>query len=440
MWPYHPDLLARPVPRYTSYPTAVEFTDAVGEPALAGLLGAVGADEPVSLYVHIPFCREICWYCGCNTGRANRTQRLGAYLDALYAEIRTIAGDLGGRGRVDRIAFGGGSPNALSPLAFARLVDTLLVAFGSRKPLLSVEIDPRSFERGWALTLGAVGATRVSLGVQSFDPAIQAAIGRIQPSAMIVDTVKQLRDNGVSSLNFDLMYGLPGQDRTSLLATLEEAVVMRPERVALFGYAHVPDMLPRQKRIDGTRLPDQQERFAMAAIGHDYLLAAGYEPVGFDHFALPSDPMAEAAQTGLLRRNFQGFTDDEANVLIGIGASAISQSPSAIIQNEKNSGRYRMRAMAGRLTAERGVLRTADDQRRGRVIEQLLCGGAPDISDFLVDEVLGNQLAVFAGRGLAQLEQGLLSVTGNGLPYARTIAALFDGNRATSQKRFSSAI
>ncbi len=440
MWPYYPDLLARPVPRYTSYPTAAEFTDRIGEAAQEEALSAVRHDQRVSLYVHIPFCQEICWYCGCNTGRANRTGRLEAYIEALSMEIRTMSVRLGRRGRIERIAFGGGSPNALSPVAFARLVDELLVAFHTASPTLSVEIDPRSFGPGWAMTLGMSGAKRVSLGVQTFDDAIQAAIGRVQPRSLIESAVDRLRANGVRSINFDLMYGLPGQDRARLDATLETAIGMRPDRIALFGYAHVPHMLPRQRRIDATNLPDQAERFAMAAHGHERLTAAGYVPVGFDHFALPHDELAIAARGGHLRRNFQGFTEDQADVLLGLGATSISQFPDMIVQNDKNSGRYRMRAMAGLLTGERGVRRDADDQRRGAVIETLLCGGAAPVGDWWTDPVIADGLEPFLERGLAELEDGQLHVTEAGRPYVRAIACLFDRHRAHSPQRFSSAI
>ncbi len=439
MWPYHPDLLARPVPRYTSYPTAAEFTPEVNDLQLGEALDGIKPGQPVSLYVHIPFCQEICWYCGCNTGRANRSQRVDGYLEALSAEIRTIASRLGGRAKVNRIAFGGGSPNAVNPIDFVRLVNELMVAFNCSTPVLSVELDPRSFNASWAMTLGVAGAKRVSMGVQTFDEAIQANIGRVQPRELIATTMDQLRSNGARSINFDLMYGLPGQDRNILLGTLDEAVAMRPDRIALFGYAHVPHMLPRQKRIDASNLPDQAERFAMAALGHDRLVAAGYVPVGFDHFALPHDELAIAQQEGTLRRNFQGFTEDQADVLIGIGATAISQFPQAIVQNDKNSGRYRMRATAGRLTGERGILCDADDQRRGAVIESLLCGRAADISAYLDDDV-SDRLLPFLERGLASLDDGILSIAENGRPYGRAIAVLFDRHRQTSMQRFSSAI
>lgn len=221
MWTYHPDLLARPVPRYTSYPTAAEFTSIVDGSDLAGGLAGVRPDDDISLYLHIPYCREICWYCGCNTGAATREARLTAYIDRLHDEIDLVAVHLGGRGQVRRVSFGGGSPNAIAPQAFSALLEHVKRAFGCLKPIVSVELDPRGFDEEWASTLTDAGVRRASLGVQTFDPAIQAAIGRVQPREHIGRTVELLRQAGIDSLNFDLMYGLPGQDAASLAGTLE---------------------------------------------------------------------------------------------------------------------------------------------------------------------------------------------------------------------------
>ena len=440
MWPYHPALLARPVPRYTSYPTAAEFTDAVGEPQLRDALASATHDQPLSLYVHIPYCREICWYCGCNTGRANRSQRLASYLDALHGEIGMVAGRLEGRGHVGHIAFGGGSPNAISPIEFARLVDSLMVQFRSHRPTMSVELDPRFLPTEWDMTLQATGVTRVSLGVQTFDPQVQAAIGRIQPHALIAETVGRLRAVGMSSINFDLMYGLPFQTRDTLAATLEQTIAMAPERIALFGYAHVPHLLPRQKQVQAQALPDQVERFAMAAQGYEQLTAAGYVPVGFDHFAKPGDPLARAAESRSVRRNFQGFTDDASETLIGFGASAISQFKDRIIQNDKHSGRYRMLCSGNRLPAARGIMRDADDRNRGAVIDALLCQGEADMAPLGGAMPDVETLAPFLEADLVTLTGTRLALTPAGLPYARTIAALFDRYRAEPGQRFSSAI
>jgi len=440
MWTYFPELLARPVPRYTSYPTAAEFSVSVGPLDQGEALTRVASGEDVSLYVHIPFCEEICWYCGCNTARANKASRLAAYLEALNAEIATVAARLEGRGKVRRLAFGGGSPNALSTDEFASLCDALRRAFAIDAAMLSIELDPRNFTAQWARELGRQRVGRASLGVQTFDPAIQAAIGRIQPRDLIVETVSMLRNNGVGSINFDLMYGLPGQDHRSLSATLDETIALAPERIALFGYAHVPHILPRQRRIAADNLPGQAERFAMAQLGYEALTSAGYVPIGFDHFARPGDALAEAQIEGRLHRNFQGFTEDDASVMIGLGATAISRFPGLLVQNEKNSGRYRMRVLGGLLAGERGILCGPEDERRRLIIEDLLCGRPADIALFLGDAGLRQALSPFLDRGLATLDGTVLALTPDGRPYSRVIAALFDRYRGGEGQRFSTAV
>jgi len=440
MWPYHPELLQHPVPRYTSYPTAAEFRDEVASDALLEALAGIRRGTPASLYIHTPFCRDICWYCGCNTGRANRSARVAAYVEALHAETGWLADRLAGRIEVGRLSFGGGSPNALEPRAFVQLVDSLLVAFGSACPELSVELDPRTLDREWASLFRRLGATRASLGVQTLEPAIQAAIGRIQPPAMIRRAVDLLREAGVTSLNFDLMYGLPGQTMDDLARTLDAAVALDPDRIALFGYAHVPELIPRQRRIDAVSLPPLDQRFAMSALGHARLLAAGYRPVGFDHFARPADPLAVAAAAGQLRRNFQGFTDDQADHLFGLGASAVSALPSLLVQNEKNAGRYRMRVAAGQSAACRGVRRSTEDRARALVIEDLLCGREADLSGLEPLDGIRPWLAPFLSAGLARQAGTRLAITPLGLPYARAIAACFDTYRSQAPGRFSSAI
>jgi oxygen-independent coproporphyrinogen-3 oxidase len=318
-----------------------------------------------------------------------------------------------------------------------RLVDAITVHFSLDNPVWSIELDPRTLTQDWGDVLRFVGITRASLGVQTFSPSLQAAIGRIQPGEMIERATTMLRDAGINSLNYDLMYGLPGQDWDMVEQSLERACDLGADRIALFGYAHVPHMLPRQRRIDAHNLPGQDARFMMAARGHDYLVNAGYQPVGFDHFALPGDAIAQATVAGRLHRNFQGFTEDTAPVLVGLGASAISCFPDRIIQNEKNAGRYRMLLSQDRLTGV-GIYRSADDQKRGAIIEALLCQGVADIGGELAMMLRG--ACPFIERGLAQLDSGRLEILPGGLPYARTIAALFDPYRVDSAKKFSSAV
>lgn len=435
MWTYHPDLLTAPVPRYTSYPTAAQFSDDVGAADMAAALDGVAPGADLSLYVHIPYCHDICWYCGCNTGAATRAHRLSAYVEALEQEIATVAERLGGRGRVGRIAFGGGSPNSLPLIDFIRILNQLLRCFDAGEAAISVELDPRRLDRQWISAMASVGVTRVNLGVQTFAPHVQAHIGRIQPVEMVETAMEALDRAGIRT-GFDLMYGLPGQSIEDLEETIRTTIRLAPARIALFGYAHMPRLLPRQRRIDASALPDVDTRFAMAATGYRMLVEAGYQAIGFDHFALPRDAMALAARTGRLHRNFQGFTEDDAPVLIGLGASAISAFPDLIIQNEKQAGPYRDRLARGELPAARGVRRTADDRTRGRIIEDLLCHGRADMAG--IDPA--PQLAGYEAMGLAVRDGSLLRLTPDALPYARSIAACFDAYLLPSESRFSHAV
>ncbi|MFC0683598.1 oxygen-independent coproporphyrinogen III oxidase [Novosphingobium clariflavum] len=437
MWTYHPELLAVPVPRYTSFPTAAEFGEGVGASQLVSALEETKGE--VSLYVHIPFCEKICWYCGCNTSVANLSDRVASYLDALHREIALVSELLPKTARIARIAFGGGSPNGISPVAFVRLVDELTLHFAASSPVISIELDPRTLTPEWAEVIASVGISRASMGVQTFAPALQTAIGRVQPAAMIETGTAMLRSAGVGSINFDLMYGLPGQTLADLRDSLERTVALGADRIALFGYAHVPHLIARQRKIDAADLPDAQARFAMAAFGYLFLVEAGYVPIGFDHFAKPGDAIAQAALSGRLHRNFQGFTEDQAPVLVGLGASAISSFPGLLVQNEKNTGRYRMMLSQDRLSADRGILRGAEDRRRGKVIEDLLCRGRAHIDQDLRREAWP-MLAPYFAAGLCEGDGDDLVIAPDGLPYARSIAARFDPYRRDSLRRFSSAV
>ena len=440
MWTFYPDLLAANVPRYTSYPTAVEFSDQIGGEAFDKAVDEVATDAPISLYLHIPYCREICWYCGCNTSAASKEKRLTSYLAALEAEIIQVAERLDGRGRVKHIAFGGGSPNAIAPVEFVRLMDRVRTMFTCDDPQISVELDPRIFSVEWAATLARCGVSRVSLGVQSFSENIQRAIGRTQPLHMIENCMWPLRDAGIKGINFDLMYGLPGQSQQDLFETLEITAGLGPDRIALFGYAHMPQLFPRQRRIDDSALPNSAQRFAMAELGYDYFTKAGYAAIGFDHFAKPNDSLAVAARAGTLRRNFQGFTDDSSDTLIAMGASAISYFPDAIIQNEKNVGGYRTLALAHQACATRGVARNPGNKLRGKLIENLLCtGNSGPVSAEMRGEVSAG-LKPFAERGLARLENGCIIMETNGIAYSRAVASLLDAYRQPAKQQFSPAV
>jgi oxygen-independent coproporphyrinogen-3 oxidase len=441
MWTYHPELLSTPVPRYTSYPTAAEFHDGVGEADQRAGLAEVGDDEQISLYIHIPYCREICWYCGCNTGAANRSQRLANYLARLSQEIDLVAAALEGRGRVARISFGGGSPNAISAEQFGEVFRHLRTAFSiGASPVISVEIDPRGFDAEFAAAMAEAGVTRASLGVQTFDDAVQASIGRIQPRDTIERAVDLLRASGVTSLNFDLMYGLPNQTSAALIESLKASHDMGADRLAVFGYAHVPHLVPRQRRIDSSALPGAADRFKQAALAHDWLVDHGWMAVGFDHFAMPHDPLALAVREKRVRRNFQGFTDDGCQTQIGFGASAISRFTRCLVQNERNSGRYGVKVSASHLAAMRGIATPPSELMRASCIENLLCQGVAHLQEIPERLCVREALRPFEERGLIRWNHWELRLEAGALPYARTIAAALDSWRAVSKAQFSNAV
>ena len=447
MHSYLPDLARRSVPRYTSYPTAAEFRDGIGVTQQAAALDAIAPGRPTSLYVHVPYCREICWYCGCNTGAIGREERLDAYLAALEAEIDTVSARL--RGNAIAIHFGGGSPNSLAPDAFVRLVAHIRSRFMvAAQPEIAVELDPRGLDRAYADALAAAGVTRVSLGAQTFASHVQQRINRVQPYRMVAGAVADLRAAGIARINLDLMYGLPAQGERDVEETVALALALAPDRIAMFGYAHMPRLLPRQRMIDEASLPDAEARFRQSALAHDLLVVAGYHAIGFDHFARPEDSLAIAAAEWRLRRNFQGFTDERADAIVGLGASAISQFDGLLVQNEKHVGRYRMRALNGALAATRGVVRTADDRLRGAVIERLLCDGEADLAS--IAAAYGLPVGAHAtsrvalgdheARGLGGVEGWRCVVLDAGRPYARLVAAAFDAYRSVGVQRFSRAV
>jgi oxygen-independent coproporphyrinogen-3 oxidase len=433
---YLPDLARRSVPRYTSYPTAAEFHAGVGPAEQAEALAAIPAETPVSLYVHIPYCHEICWYCGCNTGALGRASRLDVYLEALGQEIAAVSARM--RGQVVTIHFGGGSPNALPPEDFVALTRLLRDSFVCAERLeIAAELDPRTLDATYAEALARAGVTRVSLGAQCFAPHVQRAINRIQPYEMVRQAVLDLRAAGIGAVNLDLMYGLPYQTSEDLAETLAAALDLAPDRIAMFGYAHMPRLLSRQRMIPGESLPDAAQRFAQSALACDLLVAAGYAAIGFDHFARPGDRLARAAAAGTLRRNFQGFTDEPGEAIIGLGASSISQYDGLLVQNEKHVGRYRMRVANGGLAAVRGVARSADDRLRSGLIERLLCDGHVDAA---AAPAALPALAPLVTEGLVQVAGTRVTILPDGRPYARLAAAAFDRYRQPDAERFSKAV
>lgn len=444
---YLPDLARHQVPRYTSYPTAAEFTDAVGTREQAAALAGVKTGMPVSLYVHIPYCRALCWYCGCNTGAAGRPERQARYVAALMREAEAVAASM--QGQVVSIHFGGGSPNALPPALFEQLVAHLRNCFETvDRPEIAVELDPRFIDRAYADALARAGVTRVSLGVQTFAANVQQRIGRVQPYWQVFEAVRDLREAGIRRIAIDLMYGLPEQTTDDVAETIIEAMCLHPDRIAMFGYAHIPTLLPRQRAIDTGTLPDDAARFAQSELAFEMLTGEGFRPIGFDHFARPEDPLAVAAAEGRLQRNFQGFTDEPGKAVIGLGASAISQFDGLLVQNHKHEAHYRKAVAAGGLAASRGVVRTMDDRLRGDAIARLLCDGMVDLAALAGD--YGRIPEAFAAAlprlrelgtlGLVRREGWRIVLTEAGRPYARLAASAFDAWRNGSAGTFSRAV
>jgi oxygen-independent coproporphyrinogen-3 oxidase len=359
----------RPVPRYTSYPTAPHFDDSVTASLYADWLGAQDNSNAASIYLHVPFCDTLCWFCGCQTRIVRRYAPVADYLNALTAEIDLVARHLPARFRVGHVHWGGGSPTLLSPADWARMSAHLRARFDFTDGVShAVELDPRETTEAYVAALRAAGVNRVSIGIQDFDPAVQRAINRHQSLDQTRRVVDWLRDHGIAKVNFDLMYGLPHQDVGHLLATVDIALRLEPRRVALFGYAHVPWMRAHQRLIDADALPGAEARWAQAERAADRLVEAGFVRIGFDHFARSGEGLATAFAEGRLRRNFQGYTDDASPLLIGLGASSIGKLPQGYVQNVTSVRRYARDVCERRLPVARGRALTAADRRRAAII------------------------------------------------------------------------
>jgi oxygen-independent coproporphyrinogen-3 oxidase len=433
------------VPRYTSYPTANHFTPAIGSEAFGRWLGNLPVEEPVSLYVHIPFCEKLCWYCGCNTSVVRRVDPVRDYVATLSQEIALVRRAIGRRLNVTHLHLGGGSPNILPPNEFDRVFAALNDAFAiGVDAAIAIEIDPRILTPQWLHAVASAGVSRVSFGIQDFDPKVQQAVNRFQPYMTVKCAVDAVRAAGIASINLDLMYGLPHQTADSICRSIDLAISLEPDRLALFGYAHVPWMMAHQKLIDAAALPGPEERFMQQEVASKRLTAAGFVQIGFDHFALPADSLARAARCGTLRRNFQGYTDDDASVLIGLGASSISMLPEGYVQNDASVRNWRQSIECGRLATTRGIRLSPEDKARRALIEELLCNLSVDLTA-LPDAERGTIYAALDEMeqdGLVTLTGDALRVTERGRPFLRAVCSVFDAyfRREAAAPRHSLAV
>lgn len=444
------DLLRRyaaPVPRYTSYPTAPHFSPSVDAATYGRWLDEMENDLPLSLYVHIPFCNELCWYCGCSTKITRQREPIARYLSALSREIDTVADRIKIRHAVTHIHWGGGSPSILEPNEIRALAAQLKTRFKlSPSAEFAVEIDPRGLDEARIAAFADSGVNRVSIGVQDFDLAVQKAINRMQSveqTAWVVDT---FRKHGIEAINIDLVYGLPKQTLETLDQTMDHVLALAPDRIALFGYAHLPARIKHQRLIPDDTLPDTAARFAQANRAAERLTEGGFVTIGLDHYARPHDPLA----SGTVRRNFQGYTTDTAAALIGLGASSIGRLPQGYVQNTPAIGEYERRVLDGGLATVRGHAMSTEDAARGLVIERLMCDFAFPADELrarfgeVAEPIIAEAEALCAAdrdEMVAARTRGEgFEVTDKGRIFVRSICAKFDAYLGKSSAQHSAGI
>ena len=446
------DLIARydaRVPRYTSYPTANHFSPDVTADLYAGWLGAIDPAKPVDVYVHLPFCSRLCWFCGCHTRVVNRPEPVTDYIQWLRREATLIEQVLPQGVWANGLQLGGGTPNLLSRedmVELFKLVNhTFHLAPGAN---IGAELDPASLTRDWVQAAAHFGLNRASLGVQDLSPVVQAAVNRHEGFDTIERSVGWLREAGVRSVNLDLMYGLPRQRTADVLATLDSVLTLAPDRIAMFGYAHVPWMKPHQKLIAAASLPGPEERLDQSLAAAERLDRAGYVRVGLDHYALPEDDLAVASQTGRLRRTFQGYVASPANTLIGLGASAISNLPQGYVQNQTGELAWRRALEKGVLPVARGYALSDDDRFYGEIIERLMCDLTVDLHAVCgrhgravadLADALG-QLLPMREDALVVVAGGKIAMTNRGAPFVRAVCAVFDAHLKPSAERHAPTV
>ena len=438
------------VPRYTSYPTAPHFHAGVDEGVYRDWLASLDPATPLSLYFHIPFCNSMCWFCGCHTKITRRHEPVREYLDVMLREIDLVANALPSRMKASHMHWGGGSPTMLNGDDWTIVVEKLGSRFDvDESSEIAVEMDPRDTTIDYVESLARAGVNRVSIGVQDFHPEVQEAINRIQPFNVTKRVVDWLRKNGIEQINMDLIHGLPHQTTDRVLDMVDKAASLKPARVALFGYAHVPWMKPHQKMIDESVLPDTEARCEQFHEASNRLIAHGYVRIGFDHFAKTSDDIAVARAKGRLHRNFQGYTTDNSPAMLGFGASAIGVAPGGHVQNASPLKAYGTAVREGRLPTARGVVFSDEDKLRSDVIMTLMCDMAVDVGaacrrrgvdpDHLA-AALDDLQPLVEDRILTLEGDGKIAMTEAGKPFVRLAAAAFDQYLERGEAKHSKAI
>ncbi|SEQ65183.1 oxygen-independent coproporphyrinogen-3 oxidase [Solimonas aquatica] len=443
------------VPRYTSYPTALQF-EGFGEADLRAAVQRLQPQTAPSLYLHVPFCAEPCFYCACTRVISRQSERIAQYAEHLLREIAQWGALWGARhadgASCQQLHFGGGTPTSFTDEQLAALMQALDRHFGLNREAAreySIEIDPRTVNTARLQALADIGLNRVSFGVQDFEPTVQEAINRHQPAEVTRQAMDGARRAGFASVAVDLIYGLPRQNQESFARTLQQVIALAPDRVAIYAYAHMPKQFAAQKQIALADLPSPAQRLELLRQSVDTLCAAGYQYIGMDHFAQPDDDLARAARAGTLQRNFQGYSTHAGRDLIGMGMSAISRIGDVYAQNAKTLKDYEARIDAGHLAVDRGLHLSADDQLRREVIENIMCQGrlryeavgsahGVDFSRYFAD--CEPALQALREDGLIQLDAQGLQVTPRGRPLVRNIARVFDRYSVPGSGRHSAAI
>lgn len=432
------------IPRYTSYPTAPHFGPDVTEERYRGWLNAVPATATGSLYLHVPFCEDMCWYCGCNTKVTRRVEPVEAYLDTLERELDLLAKALPARLPLEHIHWGGGSPTLVPAARFTGIMAHIRRVFDVRPDAeIAVEIDPRTMRDDFIVAMAESGVNRASLGVQTFEADVQLAINRVQSYEQVANAMDALRAAGINGLNADLLYGLPLQNVENVVRTTEKLLNLNPKRVSVFGYAHVPHMKTHQRLIDEVALPDAAARLAQADAIAAVLEAAGYRLIGLDHFARADDDMVTALDDGHLHRNFQGYTTDQASVLLGVGASAIGSLPQGYVQNNAAAGQWREAIEAGRLGTSRGIALSSEDRMRREVIERIMCDLEVNVGAVAAAhgfETPQADLGALEAEGIIRHAGDTMLVNPDFRALARVVASAFDTRMETGSGRHSRAV
>ena len=416
------------VPRYTSYPTAPHFSNDVGPDMFGDWISAIRPGSSISLYVHVPFCRRLCWFCACRTQGTQTDNPVIAYVDVLKAELDLLAARLPSGVSLSRLHWGGGTPTLLNPDLMRELAAHILgiVPLGPNAEF-SVEIDPNEVDAARLDALAEAGMNRASIGVQDFDDEIQKTIGRIQSYDTTREAIDMIRARGVPSLNADILYGLPHQTKARMTESVQKLLSLSPDRVALYGYAHVPWMAKRQQLIPSDALPTPEQRLELFDTARRLFLWDNYEEIGIDHFATKDDGLTHALKAGRLKRNFQGYTDDQAEVLIGVGASSISRFPQGYAQNAPATSVHTKAVRDGQFSTARGHLFKGQDILRARLIEALMCDFRIDTAEILRDhDISAAELTAMYQRANDAFD-GLLQITDDGLfipPEARALTRM----------------